>query len=79
MGPLHSMDLCTFKKEEAVPQARGAAAWRPVVMRFASVNATRGRFGEGRATRAIVMSNVSLRGLKKVYDGNVLAVYDVNL
>ncbi|MGX8705315.1 MAG: ABC transporter ATP-binding protein [bacterium] len=25
------------------------------------------------------MSNVSLRGLKKIYDGNVLAVYDVNL
>ena len=25
------------------------------------------------------MSNVSLKGLKKVYDGNVLAVYDVNL
>jgi multiple sugar transport system ATP-binding protein len=25
------------------------------------------------------MSNVSLKGIKKIYDGNVLAVYDVNL
>ncbi|MBQ7184783.1 MAG: sn-glycerol-3-phosphate ABC transporter ATP-binding protein UgpC [Clostridia bacterium] len=34
---------------------------------------------EPRCQRNIVMSKVLLKNLKKVYDGNVLAVYDVNL
>ena len=73
------MALRTFKKEETRPQACGAAVWRPAVMRFASPSATRGIPERTRAARADTMSNVSLKGLKKVYDGNVLAVYDVNL
>ena len=40
---------------------------------------TRDRLRGGWAIRAYVMSTVLLKDLKKVYDGNVVAVHDVNL
>ena len=69
----------TFKKEEVIPQARGTAVWRPVAMRFIPQRMTRDRLCGGWAVRANAMSTVLLKDLKKVYDGNVVAVHDVNL
>ena len=58
---------------------RGAAVWRPVVMRRVPCGRLRGSFNGGLAVRVESMSEVKIKGLKKVYDGGVTAVHDVNI
>ncbi len=48
-------------------------------MRFIPQRMTRGRLCGGWAIRAGIMSNVLIKGLKKIYDNKVTAVHDVNL
>ena len=59
--------------------ARGAAVWRPAVMRHAPLRADARQMRVGRFARAESMSDVVIKGLKKIYDNKVTAVHDVNL
>ena len=58
---------------------RGAAAWRPAVMRPAVKPVAARHSGGGRFARVSVMAEVIIKDLKKVYDNDVVAVHDVNL
>ena len=58
---------------------RGAAAWRPAVMRPAVKPVAARHSGGGRFVRVTVMAEVIIKDLKKVYDNDVVAVHDVNL
>ena len=58
---------------------RGAAAWRPAVMRPAVKPVAARHSGGGWFARVSVMAEVIIKDLKKVYDNDVVAVHDVNL
>ena len=58
---------------------RGAAAWRPAVMRPAVKPVAARHSGGGRSVRVSFMAEVIIKDLKKVYDNDVVAVHDVNL
>ena len=68
-----------IQKGGKIPQTRGAAVWRPAVMRRIPCGWLRGSFSGGLAVRVRSMSEVKIKGLKKIYDGGVTAVHDVNI
>ena len=74
MGDVHE------KKEVSYPSACGAAVWRPAVMWSATSSGhLRGDYAWAFPSRLDIMSEVLLKGLKKIYDNKVTAVHDVNL
>ena len=63
----------------STPSAHGAAVWRPVVTRNVPKRMSVSRHSGGFAVRVRIMSEVILKGIKKIYDNKVTAVHDVNL
>jgi len=69
----------TKKGGDHDPLVGGAAVWRSVVMYGEGSFSLRGGVGGSIAPTAFYMATVTLKGIKKIYEGGVQAVCDFNL